>query len=143
VTVRRQGEEKEARYFIKNEGDVPLVIGERFSNEMLVTATKLVGGKVYGYFPNGVPMEGKTHLKGWQAPFGDIEETLLSLPREPAKIPEGRRPGLGKELPPPEEAIIPAKYDGEPYEIKGTIRYQLNEAYDAFHKAKGDNVPKG
>lgn len=130
VTVRKAGEGNAARYFLKNAGEKPLVIGEIFSNEKLVSGTKLQNGKVYGWFPNGVPMEGKTHLKGWQAPFGDIEETVLILPREPLKIPEGRKPGLGKEVPKPEESAIKVSFDGKPYEIKITIHYRLNEAYD-------------
>lgn len=130
VSVREVVSGKNLRYFIKNAGDKPLVIGEIYSNEKLVSGTKLENGKVYGWFPSGVPMEGKTHLKGWQAPFGDIEETPLTLPREPAKITEGRKPGLGKELPDPEESSIKVNYDGKPYEIKITIRYRLNEAYD-------------
>ena len=130
VTVREAGEGNMRRYFIKNSGEKPLVIGEIFSNEKLVSGTKLENGKVYGWFPSGVPMEGKTHLKGWQAPFGDIEETLLILPREPAKIVEGRKPGLGKDIPKPEESSIKVNYDGKPYEIKITIHYRLNEEYD-------------
>ena len=130
VTVREVASGKDSRYFIKNTGKTPLVIGEIYSNDKLVSGTKLASGKVYGWFPSGVPMEGKTHLKGWQAPFGDIEETLLTLPREPAKIIEGRKPGLGKEVPKPEESTIKASYDGKPYEIKITIHYRLNEAYD-------------
>jgi hypothetical protein len=136
VSVRRSQDNLSPRLFLKNASDVPLVINERFENERLVAGTKLVGGKVYQYFPNGVPMEGKTHLKGWQAPFGDIPETLLSLPKEPAKIYEGREAGLSKDLPPPESISIPARYDGKPYEIKGEIRYHLNDAYDAFYRAK-------
>lgn len=130
VSVREVTDGKAWRYFIKNTGEKPLVIGEIYSNDKLVSGTKLVGGKVYGWFPTGVPMEGKTHLKGWQAPFGDILETTLILPREPAKIIEGRKPGLGKELPEPEESSIKASYDGKPYEIKITIHYRLNEAYE-------------
>ena len=130
VTVREAGEGKTLRYFIKNAGEKPLVIGEIFSNDKLVSGTKLENGKVYGWFPSGVPMEGKTHLKGWQAPFGDIEETILILPREPAKIVEGRKAGLGKEVPKPEASSIKVSYDGKPYEIKITIHYRLNEAYD-------------
>lgn len=133
VTVRLAGEGTMARYFIKNESETPLVIDERFQDGKLVTGAKLVGGKVYHYFPNGVPMEGKTHLKGWQAPFGDIEETLLHLPREPEKIGQGRQPGLGKDLTEPQAVAIPANYDGEPYKIKGTVTFHLNEAYDEFH----------
>lgn len=129
IIVRAVGEGNTARYFIKNIGEKPLVIGEIFSNEELVSGTKLQNGKVYGWFPSGVPMEGKTHLKGWQAPFGDIEETLLMLPREPLKIYEGRKPGLGKDVPKPEESVIKASYAGKPYEIKITIHYRLNEAY--------------
>ncbi|NJN64696.1 MAG: hypothetical protein HC882_07325, partial [Acidobacteria bacterium] len=56
----------------------------------------------------GVPMEGKQHQTGWQAPFGDIPETLFVLPREPAKIYEGRQPCLGKTLPPDEPIAIVA-----------------------------------
>jgi hypothetical protein len=130
VTVREAGEGNTRRYFIKNSGEKPLVIDETFSNEKLVNGKKLENGKVYGWFPSGVPMEGKTHLKGWQAPFGDIEETLLVLPREPLKIVEGRKAGLGKEVPQPEESVIKVNYDGKPYEIKITIHYRLNEAYD-------------
>jgi hypothetical protein len=130
VSVREVVDGKNSRYFIKNAGETPLVIGEIYSNDKLVSGKKLAGGKVYGWFPSGVPMEGKTHLKGWQAPFGDIEETPLSLPREPAKIIEGRKPGLGKEVPKPEESTIKVSYDGKPYEIKITIHYRLNEAYE-------------
>jgi hypothetical protein len=127
---------KHARYFIKNESDIPLIINERFQNEQLVTGSKLVSGKVYMYFPNGVPMEGKQHLKGWQAPFGDMEETLIVLDKEPSKIYEGRKPGLSKEIPEPEAYAIKAVYDGKPYTIKATVRYHLNEAYDKFHQDK-------
>jgi hypothetical protein len=130
VTVREVADGKSSRYFIKNAGATPLVINEIYSNEKLVGGTKLENGKVYGWFPSGVPMEGKTHLKGWQAPFGDIEETPLTLPREPAKITDGRKPGLGKDVPKPEAYSIKATYDGKPYEIQGTIHYRLNEAYD-------------
>ena len=130
VSVREVASEKNLRHFIKNDGEQPLVIGEIHSNDKLVSGTKLVGGKVYGWFPSGVPMEGKTHLKGWQAPFGDIEETLLILPREPAKVTEARKPGLGKDIPPPEKSAIKVSYDGKPYEIKIIIHYRLNEAYD-------------
>ena len=130
VSVREVVAGQSSRYFIKNAGDLPLVIGEIHSNNQLVSGTKLQYGKVYGWFPNGVPMEGKTHLKGWQAPFGDIPESLLMLPREPAKIYEGRKPGLGKEVPKPEAASIKVTYDGQPHEIKITIHYSLNEAYD-------------
>lgn len=136
VSVRQVGEGTSTRYFIKNSSDVPLVIDERFQDGKLVTGAKLVGSKVYHYFPNGVPMEGKTHLKGWQAPFGDIEETLLNLPREPEKIATGRQEGLGKEVPEPESVAISANYDGEPYKIKGTVEFHLNPAYDEFHGVK-------
>ena len=131
VTVRLVKDDLGVRHFIKNAGEVPLVISEIYQNDQLVSGAKLVGGKVYGWFPNGVPMEGKQHLKGWQAPFGDIEETLLTLPREPAKIAAGRQAGLGKTLPPDEPVTIAVKYDGKPYEIKATVKYHLNPAYDA------------
>lgn len=138
VKLRELRDELGARYFISNAGDRPLVINERFQNNVLVAGTKLVSGKVYQYFPTGVPMEGKTHLKGWQAPFGDIPETLLFLPDAPAKIYEGRQPGLSKELPAPEPFSIPVTYDGKTNAIRGTVHYHLNAAYDEFHKAKGD-----
>ena len=131
VTIRTLKDELGTRHFIKNTSDVPLVINAVYSNEKLVGGSKLVGGKVYGYFPSGVPMEGKQHLTGWQAPFGDIPETLFVLPREPAKIYEGRQPGLGKTLPPDEPITIAVEYDGKPYEIKGTVKYHLNPAYEA------------
>ncbi len=136
VKLREVRDGQGARYFIANTSDTPLVINERYQNEVLAAGTKLVSGKVYQYFPNGVPMEGKTHLKGWQAPFGDIPETLLTLPTEPAKIYEGRKPGIGKDLPQPEAFAIPAKYDGKAYPIRGFIQYHLNPAYDEFHKLK-------
>src|SRR5512147_2506057 len=69
VTVRESRDAQAARYFIANSSDAPLVLNEIYQNGVLVAGTKLVSGKVYQYFPNGVPMEGKTHLKGWQAPF--------------------------------------------------------------------------
>jgi hypothetical protein len=136
VTIREVSDKLGTRYFIKNTSDVPLVINQRFDNERLVSGAKLVSGKVYQYFPNGVPMEGKQHLKGWQAPFGDIPETLLQLAKEPAKIYEGRKPGLSKDIPRPEAAAIPATFDGRPYEIKVTIHYHLNKAYDAYYAEK-------
>ncbi len=131
VVVRKVADKLGTRYFVKNTSDVPLVINQRYQGQRLVGGTKLVSGKVYQYFPNGVPMQGKQHLKGWQAPFGTIEETLLSLPREPARIYEGRKPGLSSELPPPESAAIEARYDGKPHKIRITIQYHLNPAYDA------------
>lgn len=133
IAIREVSDDLGTRYFIKNTSKVPLVINQRFQNECLVSGAKLVSGKVYQYFPNGVPMEGKQHLKGWQAPFGDIEETLLQLAKEPAKIYEGRKPGLSKALPRPEAVAIPANYDGKPYQIKATIHYHLNKAYDAYY----------
>ena len=135
VMVREVRNESSIRYFIKNTSDVPLIINERFQNERLVSGAKLVSSKVLNYFPNGVPMVGKQHLKGWQAPFGEIPETLLHI-KEPKKIYEGRKVGLTKELPKPEKMSIPANLGGKPYEIKGTIKYHLNKAYDVFPRIK-------
>jgi hypothetical protein len=133
VKIRESDDDLTPRLFISNSSDKPLIIDERSQNEMLVAGTKLAGGKVYHYFPSGVPMEGKTHLKGWQAPFGDIPETLLRLPRDPPTIAAGREKGLGRDLPKPEPFSIPANYDGKPHAIEGEIRYQLNNAYDEFY----------
>ena len=136
VMVREVRNESSVRYFIKNTSDVPLIINERFlQNDQLASGAKLVSGRVLHYFPNGVPMQGKRHLKGWQAPFGEIPETLLHI-KEPKKIYEGRKVGLTKELPNPEKISIPANLAGKPYEIKGTIKYHLNKAYDVFHRIK-------
>ena len=79
VTVREVRNESSVRYFIKNTSNVPLIINERFQNDRLVSGAKLVSGRVLHYFPKGVPMEGKRHLKGWRAPFGEIPETLLYI----------------------------------------------------------------
>lgn len=136
VSIREVNDKLGHRLFIRNASDVPLILDQRFQNGRLVSGAKLVDGKVYHYFPNGVPMEGKQHLKGWQAPFGDIPETLLHLPQEPAKITEGRKPGLGKDLPRPDPVVIAADYAGRPYEIRGTIHYTLNPAYDAPPKTE-------
>ncbi len=136
VTLREARNGTMTQWFIANSSETPLVIHERFQGETLAAGTKLVSGKVYQYFPNGVPMEGKTHLKGWQAPFGEIKETLLYLPKEPAKIYEGRKADLPKDLPPPEAISIPAKYDDKPHDIKATVHYHLNEAYDAYYRDK-------
>lgn len=141
VTIREVSDNLGTRYFIRNSSDLPLVINQRFQNERLVSGETLVSGKVYHYFPNGVPMEGKQHLKGWQAPFGDIKETLIQLAAEPAKIYEGRKPGLPNDLPGPEAGKFPATYDGKPYEIKVTIHYTLNKAYDAYY-AEQNAKPK-
>ncbi|QDU98044.1 hypothetical protein [Lignipirellula cremea] len=131
VTVRKVSDDLGVRHFVKNSSDKPLVLAMIYSNDRLVSGKKLLGGKVYGWFPSGVPMAGKQHLKGWQAPFGDIEETLLTLPRDPERIYAGREKGLDKTLPADEPVTIEAEYDGQPYAIKGTIHYQLNPAYDA------------
>ena len=133
VTVREVRNASSVRYFVKNTSDIPLVINERFQNDRLVSGAKLVSGKVLNYFPDGVPMAGKRHLKGWQAPFGEIPETLLHV-KEPKKIYEGRKAGLTKELPKSEKLSIPASLNGTPYEIKGTIKYHLNKTYDAFYR---------
>ena len=135
VTIREVHNESSVRYSIRNTNDVPLIINERFQDDRLVSGAKLVSGRVLHYFPNGVPMEGKRHLKGWQAPFGEIPETLLYI-KEPKKIHEGRKVGLTTELPKPEKTSIPANLNGMPYEIKGTIKYHLNKAYDVFHRIK-------
>ena len=119
VKIRTVRSGKTTRHFIKNTSDAPLVINERYQAKRLVSGTKLVSGKVYHYFPNGVPMAGKRHLKGWQAPFGVIKETLLVLPNPPATIYKGRKPGLSKKLPPvPTENSIRACIAGHsPFEI--------------------------
>jgi len=135
VRVREVRNESGVRYFIRNTDDVPLIINERFQNDRLISGAKLVSGRVLHYFPNGVPMQGKRHLKGWQAPFGEIPETLLYI-KEPKKIYEGRKTGLTRELPKPEKMSIPANLGGKPYEIKGTVKYHLNKAYDIFHRIK-------
>ena len=137
VTVRETREGGPPRWFIANTGETPLVINERFQNGALVSGAKLVGGLVYHYFPSGVPMEGKTHLKGWQAPFGDIKETLLTLDKEPPQIYEGRRPGLSKELPPPEKVTIPAKFGDKPFASPAVVEFHHNDAYDEFHRDAG------
>lgn len=131
VSVRVVRDDFGVRNFVSNASDKPLVINAIYSNERLASGTKLVGGKVYGWFPNGVPMEGKQHLKGWQAPFGEVKESILSLPLDPAKIHEGRKPGLDKTIPPGEPVNIAVEYDGKPYDIKATVIYRLNPAYDA------------
>ncbi|WP_425618594.1 hypothetical protein NA78x_002303 [Anatilimnocola sp. NA78] len=134
VKIRESMDDLRKRLFISNTGDKPLIIDERFQNKLLVGGAKLMNGKVYHYFPTGVPMEGKTHLKGWQAPFGDIPETILRLPTDPEKIYEGRAIGLSDELPKPEPFLIPANYDDKPHPITGEVHYQLNKAYDEFYK---------
>lgn len=134
VKIREVKQKGHTQYFISNAGATPLIIHERYDNEVLAAGTKLVDGKTYSYFPNGVPMEGKTHLKGWQAPFGDIPETILMLPMEPSKIYEGRKPGLSKDLPKPEKFSIPAKFGEKSRPLEGTIEYHLNEAYDGLKK---------
>ena len=134
VTVREVSDGQRTRHFVKNTSDIPLIVNARYQDNRLVTGNKLVSGKVYHYFPNGVPIQGKTHLKGWQAPFGEMSETLLSLPKEPPRIAEGRKPGLSNQLPPPESYSIPASYGDKPLEIKGTVRYHLNKAYDAHYQ---------
>ncbi len=137
VTVRTVHLRKTTRHFLKNKSDKPLVIYEKFHLKRLVAGTKLVSGQVYQYFPSGVPMAGKRHLKGWQAPFGVINEVSIYLPKEPTKIYEGRKPGLSKKLPPDEDIILEAKYDGKPHKIKIRVKYHLNPAYD---KQNGNKI---
>ncbi|MEX2213807.1 MAG: hypothetical protein WD768_06755 [Phycisphaeraceae bacterium] len=119
------------RYMVKNTSNTLLIFNEKFSADKLVAGDKVVAGKAYHYYPNGVPMEGKQHLKGWQAPFGDMEEAAILLEKDPDKIHQGRKPGLGKELPAPEKTVIATKYGDKPYDLKVTIHYHLNSAYDA------------
>ncbi len=133
VTVRevKIGDGQIVRYMVKNTSDTPLIFNDKYdATERLVAGDKVVSGKAYQYFPTGVPMEGKQHLKGWQAPFGDMEEAGILMTTEPSRIAEGRKPGLGKDLPPSESSAIAVKYDGKAYELKVTIHYHLNAAYD-------------
>ena len=95
VTIREVRSETSIRYFIKNTSHVPLIINERFQNNRLVSGAKLVSGEVLNYFPNGVPMTGKRHLKGWQSPFGKIPETLLYI-KEPKRFTRGGAQGSPK-----------------------------------------------
>jgi hypothetical protein len=139
VKLREVKDAQGIRYFISNASEKPLIINERFQNEKLVTGTKLENGKTYQYFPNGVPMEGKTHLKGWQAPFGDIPETIVIFAKEPSKIADSRAPGLPAVVPEPEPYALPVKYDGKTHEIRGLIYYHLNPAYDEFYKKKSES----
>jgi len=130
VTVKEVTTGGVTRVFLANSSDTPLIINARYSGDRLVAGTKLVSGKVLQYFPNGVPMAGKQHLKGWQSPFGEITQTILRLPKDPDTIYQGRKPGLSKDLPAPESYAIPATYDGEAHDIKVTIHYHLNPEYD-------------
>jgi len=134
IEIREMRSGNVARYFVRNTGDVPLIINTRYQNDRLVSGAKLVNGKVYDYFPDGVPMAGKRHLKGWQAPFGERQKTLLALAKEPTTISAGRKPGLPKTLPPSEPISIPVIYGDEPHEIRATVVFHLNPAYDSFHK---------
>lgn len=135
VTIREVRSETGIRYFIKNTSHVPLIINERFQNNQLVSGAKLISGKVLNYFPNGVPMVGKRHLKGWQSPFGRIRETLLYI-KEPKKIHQGRSIGLTRKVPPEEKLSIAANLGGKSYEISGTVHFHLNKDYDIFHRIK-------
>jgi len=129
VSIRTVSDKLGTRQFIKNTGDKPLIINQRFSGDRLVAGTRLVSGEVQSYFPSGVPMAGKQHLKGWQMPFGKIEQTIIRLPRPPAKIYEGRTPNTPAVIPPAEKTEIEATYDGKPFPIPVTIRYSLNPKY--------------
>jgi hypothetical protein len=130
VTIEEVGEFGNVRLFITNSSNIPLIINENIDYiGRLVHANKLVSGKVYGYFPSGIPMEGKTHLKGWQE-YEKVNKVMLSLARSPSKIDTGRKRNLSKILPEPESVSIPANYDGRPYEIKGFVHYHLNKRYD-------------
>lgn len=116
--------------FISNSSDIPLIISEKFDMfGRFIGGTKLKSGKVYRYYPDGIPMSGKQHLKGWQTPF-DVNGTRLSLHSAPVTIYEGKKRGLSKKIPKSERFTIPAKFNNKPYEIKGMIHYKLNPAYD-------------
>jgi hypothetical protein len=132
VTIREVGEFGNVRLFITNSSNIPLIINENIDMGRLIHANKLVSGKVYGYFPSGIPMEGKTHLKGWQE-SEKMKEVILSLARSPSKIDAGRKRNLSEILPEPEYVSIPANYDGRPYEIKGFVHYYLNKRYDEYN----------
>ncbi len=120
------------RWFISNSSDKPLIIHERFHLDgELDYGEKLVSGKVYQYFRNGIPMQGKQHLKGWQ--LSSVGITPFYLEKEPHKIYEGRLENLSKALPAPEQIYFPTKYDGKPHCIKGFIHYHLNDLYDQYY----------
>lgn len=120
------------RWFITNSSDKPLIINERFHLDgELEYGEKLVSGDFYQYFRHGIPMVGKEHLTGWQLAYAGSK--LFSLGHEPAKIYEGRRENLSKDLPEPEPFSFPAKYDGKPHELKGFIHYHLNDFYDHYY----------
>jgi hypothetical protein len=143
VTISEIGEIGEIgsiRLFIANSSDKPLIINEIFNMDQLVAGSKLIADKVYQYYPSGVPMAGLSHLKGWQAPFGDISSTLFYLPKEPHKIYEGRKRYLSIDLPDPEPISIPINYDGQPHQIKVLIHYHLNDLYDKYYLDRDTDI---
>ncbi len=129
IEIRTVSDNLGTRHFIKNTSDKPLDIDLRHQGDRLAGGKRLVSGAVLMYFPNGVPVAGKQHLKGWQSPFGKVEETIIGLPRPPAKIYEGRNPATPAVIPPAERTEIKAEYDGKPYAIPVTIRYGLNPKF--------------
>lgn len=136
VTAKENKKGQATGFFMANTSDTPLIVKETFSLDKLVGGTKLVSGKVYFYFPNGIPMEGKQHLKGWQIFSDEIKQTIVTLPNEPATISANRKPGVPKNIPAPESFVIPVKYDGKEQSLRGTVRFHLNPEYDAYHEKK-------
>ncbi len=124
-------------YRFSNTSKTPIIIEEIFNANRLVHGTKVEDNLVYGYFPSGIPQEGKTHLKGWQNLSKELTSANWNPPIMTGTIEKGRQPGLpGNVIPPPEPFRFPIKVAGQPHDITGHIVFHINPVYDVYYAAK-------
>jgi hypothetical protein len=116
--------------WIKNSSEIPF---QCFENDYLgrtILGFKLVDNKVYVYYPNGIPIVGKTHIKGWVL-WEHTDRHLLSFDGSLMAIYNAQQPGLPVTTPLPPDEIVTFLWDfgGREWTISGTIVYAIDENY--------------
>jgi hypothetical protein len=124
VVVEKREVQKIFQTWIRNTGKTPLERLHLDGQGQPWGGTRLAEGKVYGYFPNGVPMAGKEHLKGWVLSEG-VEWQQIIPDQEPAGIAMGRQDG-SLEVPTPDSFSQEWTYGDKKWTITGRIVYSLN-----------------
>ncbi len=124
-------------YRFSNTSKTPIIIEEHYISDRLVHGTKVEDNLVHGYFPSGIPQEGKTHLKGWQNLSKELTSAIWNPPVRTETIEKGRQPGISANvIPSPEPFRYPIKVGGKLHDITGRIVFHINPAYDQYHTKK-------
>lgn len=130
----RQSTDTESRIqtWIRNPSNIPFQTTQKDALGHIVRGTKLVDGKVYGYYQNGVPVEGGNHLKGWVV-HEEVDKYMMILNKSPEGALLGMEKGLADNTPLPADESVSFFWDfgGKEWIIKGKVVYSINKSYDA------------